>query len=153
MSIINQDFQKHLKVQVWIYTKINSNEIKDDILVLLLLTRPDRGNFWQPVTGSVEPGETLTEAALRETYEETGLPFKNSPLQLKYDFAFISRGKNIHEYCFAIETPQLRPPVIDPREHIDFQWMNPSQAKNLLKHVSNQEALSALIKTLESAGK
>ncbi len=31
------------------------------------------GGYWTPVTGKIEPGESLREAALREVAEETGL--------------------------------------------------------------------------------
>ncbi len=34
---------------------------------------PDRPFFWATIGGEVEPGETLLEAALRETQEETGV--------------------------------------------------------------------------------
>lgn len=153
MKIINQDSEKHLKVQVWIYARTDTKKNNDELLVLLLLTRPGRGSFWQPVTGSVELGETLSEAALREAKEETGLTFKNSPCQLEYDFTFASRGKSFHEYCFAIETPHIRPPVLDSNEHTDFQWMKPNEARNLLKHSSNQEALYALLEALGSTEK
>jgi 8-oxo-dGTP pyrophosphatase MutT (NUDIX family) len=40
---------------------------------LLLRRAPDRGGFWQGVTGGVEGQEALAEAARRELAEETGL--------------------------------------------------------------------------------
>src|SRR5512132_2863360 len=40
--------------------------------VLLLHRRPERGNFWQPITGTIEAGEQPMAAAVREVFEETG---------------------------------------------------------------------------------
>ena len=42
-------------------------------LDVLLLERADFPGYWQSVTGSQEPGETLAETAARELAEETGI--------------------------------------------------------------------------------
>jgi dATP pyrophosphohydrolase len=39
--------------------------------VLMLKVKPDRGSFWQPVTGGIDEGESFVEGALREAEEET----------------------------------------------------------------------------------
>jgi len=41
-------------------------------LRVLLIERADAPGYWQSVTGSQEPGETLAETATRELAEETG---------------------------------------------------------------------------------
>src|SRR5712691_8802670 len=46
--------------------------VYDGDRVLLLHRRPERGNFWQPITGSIEDGEAPLETARREIVEETG---------------------------------------------------------------------------------
>ena len=47
----------------------------DDGKTLLVKRAPGRAaaGYWTPVTGRVEPGETLAEACVREVREETGL--------------------------------------------------------------------------------
>ena len=46
--------------------------VYDGHRVLLLHRRPERGNFWQPITGSIEDGEVPFATARRELNEETG---------------------------------------------------------------------------------
>ena len=40
---------------------------------MLLIERADAPGYWQSVTGSQEPGETLAATATRELREETGI--------------------------------------------------------------------------------
>jgi lipoyl(octanoyl) transferase len=46
--------------------------VRADGRVLLLRRSPERGGFWQQVTGRIEPGESPEQAARRELREETG---------------------------------------------------------------------------------
>ena len=55
------------KVQIWIGCRDQGIHY-----FLIFKTVPQRGSFWQPVTGHVEVGESDQEAALRELKEETG---------------------------------------------------------------------------------
>ena len=41
--------------------------------VLIVHRSPEQGGYWHVVAGGVEPGESVTEAAVRELQEETGL--------------------------------------------------------------------------------
>ncbi|HEX7234410.1 MAG TPA: NUDIX domain-containing protein, partial [Nitrosospira sp.] len=47
---------------------------------ILLLERADHPGYWQSVTGSRNPGETLVQTAVREVAEETGLDATRYPL-------------------------------------------------------------------------
>lgn len=48
--------------------------VKDGGVSFLLLHRtPDDGDFWQPLTGTLEDGEKLKSCILRELKEETGI--------------------------------------------------------------------------------
>src|SRR6185295_5768611 len=46
--------------------------VHDRDRVLLLHRRAERGGFWQPITGSMEDGESPIDTARREIVEETG---------------------------------------------------------------------------------
>jgi 8-oxo-dGTP pyrophosphatase MutT (NUDIX family) len=135
------------KVQVWIYRPLAGGK---DHEILFLLLRPERGGFWQPVTGGVETGEVIAAAALREATEETGLPFATKPRSLDYSFAFERDGKRFEEHVFALEAPAGVPVRIDPHEHVDHRWIPAeSAAKEKLKHDSNAEGLRRLLAGLK----
>lgn len=142
----------HLKVQVWIHAR---GPARGQLQVLLLKTRPDRGSFWQPVTGSVEPGESIEAAALREAREETGLELAQAPRPLGYEFSFVDRwGREATETAFAIEIPLVNaaPPEVklDPHEHMEAAWLDADEARGRLAFPSNEEALRLLVLNSQS---
>src|SRR3954463_1356044 len=56
--------------------------VHDGERVLLLHRRPERGNFWQPITGSIEAGELPLATARREIAEEPGHRREPQPMDL-----------------------------------------------------------------------
>ena len=130
------------KVQVW---------VRAGAEYLLLKTNPKRGAFWQPVTGSVEAGETIEAAALRELVEETGLAPHVELSSVLSPFEFESNGKLFREYAFLAKVdPSSREKVrIDPKEHTEFKWVSLEQALELVKHESNARILSEIAHSFE----
>ncbi len=119
-----------LKVQVWVISQDQ---------VLLLRTLPARGEFWQPVTGGVEAGESLEEAALRELQEETGISPQSvapEPLLLRnfqFSFQYEKRGMTFKEHVFFVELAETRQLIhLDAREHQGFRWMSSLEAQAAL---------------------
>jgi lipoyl(octanoyl) transferase len=55
--------------------------------LLLFQRAPERGGFWQPVTGHIDPGESAQSAAAREVSEETGAAWEVQPLGYRHAFA------------------------------------------------------------------
>lgn len=92
------------KVQVVIIEK-SSEGFK---LIQFRLT-PERGGFWQNITGSVDGGESYLEAARRELFEESGLSV--GPLiDLNFQFTFKDRwGHEVNEAVFLalLTSPRL----------------------------------------------
>lgn len=136
------------KVQVWVHFK-DSNE--EDPLFLLLKTHAGRGEFWQPITGSVDPGESLPSAALREAVEETGLTFSSAAVLIPYSFEFEGRGRKVQETGFSLEyrsrdrvsgVPTIR---LDPREHAEYRWVSSEQALKMLGYPSNAQMLKSFL--------
>jgi ADP-ribose pyrophosphatase YjhB (NUDIX family) len=79
--------------------------VRDD--KVLLQRRKDNG-LWGIPGGSLEPGESLEEAAIRETYEEVGLVIEKLTLFKVYSgkdqFYTYPNGDQIYDVCVAYLT-------------------------------------------------
>lgn len=110
--------------------------------VLLLERTPERGGFWQPVTGRVEPGEAPSQAAARELREETGLEAEVSPLHYEHVFALgEARPPDlIRETAFVAHARgDVR---IDPDEHAAMGWFSAEEAMAKVPHAGLARAIS-----------
>ena len=115
----------------------------DEVQVLLLKRRPDRGGFWQIVTGRIEPGESPAEAAARELAEETGRALVPEPLDYVHTFAFgdSSPPAIIEETAFVTRWPGDVPVRVDPAEHVEWRWCSPQDALSLLPYAGLKGAV------------
>jgi dihydroneopterin triphosphate diphosphatase len=141
-------------VQVVIFTQ------RDGVREYLLLKRLEAyDGFWQPVTGSLEEGETHTQAAVREVAEETGIVIGEEfliNLGIVNTFEIAERWRRYYdprvthneEICFAvrIEASDVR---LDPKEHDAFVWVNYQSALRMLYWDSNKRVLTATERMLE----
>lgn len=107
--------------------------ITRDDKVLVLKRTEERGGFWQLVTGKLEKGEAPSQAALRETREETGHMVDLEPLGYEHTFAFgdATPPRIFKETAFRGEWSggDVR---IDPAEHTDAKWVTLDDALELL---------------------
>lgn len=142
-----------LKVQVWIYYRHPDGEHR----YLLLKTTPARGAFWQPVTGSVEPGEELLAAAIREAQEESGLEFVSPPELLGTAFEFESmyddKPVRSREQGYVLEARSPDKVRLDPSEHIEYRWSKADEALSLIKFESNASLLKTFARKQLKEGK
>jgi len=124
-------------------------------LDVLLLERADHPGYWQSVTGSCEQGETLTETAIREVREETGLDathFRLTDWKLQniyeiyphWRFRYPPDTSQNTEHVFALEVPQPLPVQLAPQEHLSFQWLAWQDAADRVFSPSNRSAILQL---------
>ncbi|MCL6642087.1 MAG: NUDIX pyrophosphatase [Candidatus Bipolaricaulota bacterium] len=134
-------------IQVLVYPV---RRIGDRWEYLLLHRIPSCGGFWQGVTGGVQQGEGLTEAAQRELLEETGLvPSLLEKIDYSYSFPldeewrhlYSSTVREIIEYVFVAHIGVQQEPQIDPLEHDEWRWCRFEEALELLYWPGNREAL------------
>ena len=142
--ISNKPYKQPVSVLVVIYN--NNRQI-------LLLERADKPGFWQSVTGSLEPGETIEQTAKRELEEETGI-YSNDILNWqqssiyeiyphwrhRYAPGVTHNTEHIFSLCITAETPIL----LSPREHLDYIWCSPEQAAEKVFSPSNRSAILEL---------
>jgi len=124
---------------------------------LLLRRIAGHGGFWQSVTGSLEPGETHRQAAVREVREETGIDAAEDELiELgvinTFEIAPQWRGKYApgvvrnEEVCFALKVDhcEVRGEVrVDWREHDAYKWEPYDRSIEMLYWDSSKRAFAA----------
>jgi len=136
-----------LPIQVLVYP-VKAVDSRWEYLLLHRLV--NRGDFWQGVTGGVEEGEEVHEAARRELTEETGLvPAEIQKIDYAYSFPVTDNWRHLYaegvaeivEYVFVAYVGGQQMPTIDNREHDKWEWCSCDQALQLLTWPGNIEAL------------
>jgi len=125
-------------------------------LDVLLIERADFPGYWQSVTGSQEPGETLLETAQRELKEETGIDAAEHggliDWHLSKQYEIYPRWRHRYppgtthntEHVFALEVPAPVPVTLAPREHLSSLWLPWQEAATKVFSWSNREAIELL---------
>jgi dihydroneopterin triphosphate diphosphatase len=117
---------------------------------LLLHRLVSRGDFWQGVTGGVEDGEEITDAARREMMEESGLlPSTLQKIDYTFSYPVAEKWRHLYaqgveeivEYVFLARVDGRQEPILDAREHDEWKWCNFEDALKSLIWPGNLEAL------------
>ncbi len=118
------------------------------IEALVLYRHPHRGGFWQPVTGTQEPGETPLQTAAREVAEESGLTGQ-VPIPLDYRHAFAFEGKHgrgtpriFEETAFALQVEGDPAISLDRLEHSTYRWAPIDEAIATVPHLGLKRGLA-----------
>lgn len=123
---------------------------------VLLIERADAPGYWQSVTGSQDPGETLAQTAIREVAEETGIDATQYTLadwgyQNVYEIYPQWRHRyapgTIHntEHVFGLQLPHIVPVRLSAKEHVRFEWLPIEAAVQKCFSPSNGEAIRKLL--------
>jgi dATP pyrophosphohydrolase len=125
-------------------------------LSVLLLERADFPDYWQSVTGSQEPGETLGETARRELAEETGIDdgawgglvdwrYSNVyEIYPQWRHRYAPGTTHNTEHVFALELPGPVAVTLAPREHLAAVWLPWQEAAARCFSWSNRAAIEEL---------
>jgi dATP pyrophosphohydrolase len=130
-------------------------------LQVLLIERAEPAGYWQSVTGSKDTAsESLTDTAIREVAEETGIVIGSAQVPLSslrdwnmrnvYEIYPIWRHRYasgvMHntEHVFGLRVPRDIPITLAPREHSRFEWLPWREAADRCFSPSNAEAILML---------
>ncbi|HET7433763.1 MAG TPA: lipoyl(octanoyl) transferase LipB [Thermoanaerobaculia bacterium] len=126
--------------------------VHDGERILLLHRKPERGNFWQPITGSIEKGEAPSDTARRELVEETGHSGEPHELGLTQSFMIESQYlAALHpapiiasEIGFTARLDSALPIRLDEQEHDAYGWFTRAEAYEKIRWTDDREALERL---------
>lgn len=128
----------------------------EDTKRVLMLQRRDDPQFWQSVTGSQEPGESLAATARREVFEELGIDVDARGLTLtdcqrQIEFEIFAHFRHRYapgtshnrEHWFTLALPAECDVALS--EHLALQWLDAPAAAALTKSWSNRQAIEEFV--------
>ena len=121
---------------------------------VLQLRRREPADFWQSVTGSLNPGESPLAAARRELREETGLAadagltdtgiVNRYPIHLAWRHRYAPEVRENTEHVFTLELAQRLPVNLSHTEHLEYAWLPHAQAAARAGSATDSAAILAL---------
>lgn len=90
------------------------------------------GGRWELPGGTVEPGETPEEAAVREVHEETALRIRIDGERGAHTWPDVT-GRPLRIHARVYEATELEPATVtlNPTEHDDHAWLTPQESATL----------------------
>jgi len=112
---------------------------------LVLKRNPEKGSFWQSITGGVHMKGLLTENALRELQEELLLNTKSENLiKTSCTFWYIGKeGYELSEYVFGYRLEE-DDKIILSDEHTEYEFLALNKALKRVKYDGNKQAIQAV---------
>ena len=96
------------------------------LLAIELEDPTTRKRFWSLPGGAIEAGETASEAAIRETFEETGyrVQLTSRGFPTSYHFRWNCQTYDCTTYWFTAELKPTLPAVVDDATYLlKRQWL------------------------------
>ena len=117
--------------------------------LVLLLRRRKPTHFWQSVAGSLEWGESVSEAVTRELREETGLDAAAVDCGILNRFVIYPVWRHRYapgvvenaERVFKLELDAACEIVLDEKEHAEYRWLPRDKALALVTSHTNFAAI------------
>jgi dATP pyrophosphohydrolase len=119
----------------------------------LLLERVSPRGFWQSVTGTLRWGEDAAAAAAREIAEETGLAptglretgiTRHFPILPEWRSRYADDITENVEYLWYLELAVPAEILLNPKEHLQYRWVDLETAIATVSSWTNREALEGL---------
>jgi 8-oxo-dGTP pyrophosphatase MutT (NUDIX family) len=122
----------------------------------LMVHERKHGQLWHLPAGRVEPGESLVEAAMRETLEETGIPVMiEGILRIEHTPPTLSSMARLRIIFVGRPQNNAPPKTIPDKESLRAAWFFPEEIEHLplrrqgVKEIIHYVANGATIYPLE----
>lgn len=125
-----------IKVEGIVFAKVDG-----DYEFLIIKRVPEDGGFWQPLTESLEEGETVDECMRRGVKEELGLNEITGVTERLWSFPWENkRGEPNIDLVYGVEISRDSEVKISPEEHSEYKWCSFDEAMELLGKDNNKKA-------------
>ena len=117
------DGEYYVCCEVWV--------IESDGRFLITKRHPDKkaGNMWEFTGGGTLAGETTTDSAIRELFEETGIKVNKGELKLLTTYVHKNYFMDIYAVKKDISISDIR---LKTDEAVDVKWATPSEIQQLI---------------------
>lgn len=125
--------------------------IQDGKKTLLVRRTPDEfmPGLVELPSGTIDPGENILEGLVREVLEETGLN-ANKVIAYLGSFDYTSgSGKKTRQLNFSVSAEKNSPIVLNPSEHDEYYWVNPSD-ENFSEYNISDSTRSVVVNSYHS---
>jgi dATP pyrophosphohydrolase len=128
-----------IKLEGILFTRVD-----DEIKYLVLHRRPEEGNFWQPLTGTLNSDESIIDCLYREIAEELGFG-KMEVVGLTdevYRFEWKRDDQTFLEFVYGVEL-SFEQNITLSNEHDEYKWCSFDEAISILGRDNNKKAFEA----------
>jgi ADP-ribose pyrophosphatase YjhB (NUDIX family) len=112
---------------------------------ILLIRRTDNGN-WAVPGGGMDPGESITDTAVRETLEETGITCEITGLvgiytNPRHVIRYTSNNEVRQEFSIVFTARPTGGELRPSSESAEAQWVSPATVPRLQMHASMRQRI------------